>query len=62
MTEGRPGGRSVVLQVLQEKGEATPEQIARHFQRVRQTSFQPLLESLTLLGQARLLESGQFAA
>ena len=53
---------AAVRAVLQEKGEATPEQIARHFARVRQTSVQPLLESLTLLGQARLVEGGRFAA
>ena len=53
---------AAVRAVLQEKGEATPEQIARHFQRVRKTAVLPLLESLTLLGQARLVEGGRFAA
>lgn len=40
---------------------ATPEQIARTFARVRTTSVQPLLESLTALGQARMIEGGRFA-
>ena len=47
---------------LHDLGEASPEQVARSFLRARTTSVQPLLESLTLLGQARILEGGRFAA
>ncbi|WP_395005166.1 class I SAM-dependent DNA methyltransferase [Cypionkella sp.] len=47
---------------LHEMGEATPDQIARKFQRARSASVQPLLESLTALGQARQVEGGRFAA
>lgn len=43
-------------------GEATPEQIARQFIRARAGTVQPLLESLTALGQARVTEGGRFAA
>lgn len=42
-------------------GTATPEQVARQFQRARAGSVQPLLESLTALGQARIVEGGRFA-
>ena len=53
---------AAVRAALQTLGEASPEQIARQFLRARQTSVQPLLESLALLGQARLTEGGRFAA
>ena len=43
-------------------GEATPAEIARQFARARTTSVQPLLESLTALGQARMTPGGRFAA
>jgi len=43
-------------------GEATPEQVARQFKRGRAASVKPLLESLSALGQARLIEGGRFAA
>ena len=43
-------------------GEATPEQIARHFARARTASVQPLLETLIALGQAWMIEGGGFTA
>lgn len=52
---------AAVRSVLTEMGEATPEQVARQFKRGRAASVQPLLESLTALGQARLIEGGRFA-
>ena len=53
---------AAVRAALQDMGEASPAEIARRFQRARQTSVQPLLEILTLLGQARILEGDRFAA
>jgi hypothetical protein len=53
---------AAVRATLQDMGEATPAEIARHFARARTTSVQPLLESLTALGQARMIEGGRFAA
>jgi len=53
---------AAVRAALTEMGEATPEQVARRFMRARATTVQPLLESLTALGQARILEGGRFAA
>ena len=47
---------------LQDMGEASPDQLARRFQRLRLTTVQPLLETLTLLGHARIVEGGRFAA
>lgn len=44
------------------KSTCAPDQIARRFQRVRTTTLQPLLETQTLLGHARLIEGGRFAA
>jgi hypothetical protein len=35
--------------------------IARQFKRGRAASVKPLLESLSALGQARLIDSGRFA-
>ncbi|MBC7286327.1 type IIL restriction-modification enzyme MmeI, partial [Hoeflea sp.] len=57
-----PDQIAAVRATLQNMGEATPAEIARHFVRARTTSVQPLLESLTALGQARLIEGGRFAA
>ncbi len=57
-----PDQIAAVRATLQDMGEATPEQIARTFTRARTTSVQPLLESLTALGQARMIEGGRFAA
>jgi hypothetical protein len=53
---------AAVRATLHDLGTATPEQVARKFQRARAGSVQPLLESLTALGQARLVEGGRFAA
>ncbi len=53
---------AAVREVLEEMGEATPEQIARRFQRARTASVQPLLDSLAALGQAQLIEGGKYAA
>ena len=53
---------AAVRNALSDLGTATPEQVARQFQRARAASVQPLLESLTALGQARIVEGGRFAA
>ena len=42
-------------------GDASPEQVARHFKRGRAKTVEPLLETLAALGQARKLEDGRFA-
>ena len=52
---------AAVQAALLDMGEATPEQIARQFVRGRAGTVQPLLESLTALGQARPTEGGRFA-
>jgi len=52
---------AAVRAVLSDMGEATPEQVARQFKRGRAASVKPLLESLSALGQARLIEGGRFA-
>lgn len=52
---------AAVRAVLSDMGEATPEQVARQFKRARAASVKPLLESLSALGQARLIEGGRFA-
>ncbi|MCC5960453.1 MAG: class I SAM-dependent DNA methyltransferase [Rhodobacteraceae bacterium] len=52
---------AAVQAALYDLGEATPEQIARQFQRGRAGTVQPLLESLTALGHARMTEGGRFA-
>lgn len=53
---------AAVRTALHDLGEASPEQIARQFQRGRAGSVQPLLESLKALGQARAVENGRYAA
>jgi len=53
---------AAVRATLSDLGTATPEQVARAFQRGRAGSVQPLLESLAALGQARIIEGGRFAA
>jgi hypothetical protein len=53
---------AAVHAALADLGEATPEQIARQFKRARSGTVQPLLESLSALGQARPTEGGRFAA
>ena len=52
---------AAVRNALSDLGTATPEQVARQFMRARAGSVQPLLESLTALGQARIVEGGRFA-
>ena len=52
---------AAVRAALADLGTATPEQVARQFHRARAGSVQPLLESLTAIGQARLIEGGRFA-
>ena len=53
---------AAVRAVLSDMGEVTPEQVARQFKRGRAASVKPLLESLSALGQARLIDGGRFAA
>lgn len=53
---------AAVRTALRDLGQATPEQVARQFIRARATSVQPLLESLTALGHAQIIEGGRFAA
>lgn len=53
---------AAVQAALADLGEATPEQVARQFQRARSGTVQPLLESLSALGHARQTEGGRFAA
>ncbi len=57
-----PDQIAAVRNILADLGEATPDQVARRFARVRTASVRPLLESLTALGQARIIEGGRFAA
>lgn len=57
-----PDQIAAVRNTLADLGEATPDQVARRFARVRTASVRPLLESLTALGQARIIEGGRFAA
>lgn len=49
-------------EALAELGEASPEQIARRFQRARTASVAPLLDSLAAIGQAQRLDGDRFAA
>jgi len=53
---------AAVQAALEELGEATPEQLARQFHRGCAATVQPLLESLTALGHARITEAGRFAS
>jgi len=53
---------AAVREALEDLGEATPEQIARRFQRARTASVEPLLASLAALGQAQVMEDGRYAA
>jgi len=53
---------AAVQAALSDLGEATPEQVARQFQRGRAGTVQPLLETLSALGHARLTDGGRFAA
>ncbi len=56
-----PDQIAAVRAALDKLGEASPEQVARQFQRARTSSVQPLLESLAALGQARTVEGGRYA-
>lgn len=53
---------AAVHEALAELGEASPEQIARRFQRARTASVAPLLDSLAAIGQAQRLDDDRFAA
>ncbi len=53
---------AAVRAALADLGEATPEQVARQFQRARSGTVQPLLDSLSALGHARPTEGGRYAA
>jgi hypothetical protein len=57
-----PDQIAAVRETLSDMGEATPEQIARRFQRARTASVQPLLESLAALGQAERIDGDRYAA
>ncbi|WP_209012070.1 hypothetical protein [Roseibium aggregatum] len=57
-----PDQIAAVREALEDMGEATPEQIARRFQRARTASVEPLLASLAALGQAQVTEDGRYAA
>jgi hypothetical protein len=52
---------AAVRAALTDLGTATPEQVARQFSRARASSVQPLLESLSAIGLARIVEGGRFA-
>jgi hypothetical protein len=56
-----PEQMAAVQDALLDLGVATPEQVARQFQRGQARSVQPLLESLIAVGKARLIEGGRFA-
>jgi hypothetical protein len=47
---------------LAEMGEASPDQIARQFVRLRGAAVEPLLESLAVMGYAERLDNGRYAA
>jgi hypothetical protein len=55
-----PDQITAVHAALSDMGEASSDQIARRFTRAQSRSVQTLLESLTALGQARLIEGGKF--
>jgi len=57
-----PDQIAAVREALEDMGEASPEQIARHFKRARTTTVAPLLESLAALGQAEQVGDGRYAA
>ncbi len=57
-----PDQIAAVRDALLDLGEATPEQVARRFKHARTSSVQPLLDSLTALGDAHLTEEGRYAA
>lgn len=53
---------AAVRDVLEERGEASAEEIARAFKRVRVSTIRPLLASLVAVGRAHDLENDRFAA
>jgi hypothetical protein len=59
--KGMPEQFAAVRAVLQEMGEATPDQIARRFVRVRSNSVVPLLTTLADLGFVRPTADGRYA-
>ena len=57
-----PDQMSAVHRTLGDLGVAFPAQVARHFARGRATTVRPLLETLTTMGMARIVEGGRFVA
>ncbi len=57
-----PEQMTAVQKALAGLGVATPDQVARQFSRGRAATVQPLLETLTALGQAHVIDNGRFAA
>jgi hypothetical protein len=53
---------AAVRTVLHDLGQATPDEIARRFERGRAGTIRPLLDSLAALGHARLDDAGRFVA
>lgn len=51
-----PEQMAAVRSALADLGDATPEQIARHFNRGQARTIEPLLASLEAIGQARSVE------
>ncbi|WP_092778065.1 class I SAM-dependent DNA methyltransferase [Jannaschia pohangensis] len=56
-----PDQIAAVREALSDLGQATPEQVARQFKRGRAATVQPLLDSLTALGQAQVVDGGRYA-
>jgi DNA-binding IclR family transcriptional regulator len=54
--------RAVREALSEQPGPATPEQVARTFQRAQTARVRELLETLESLGQVRRTETGLFAA
>lgn len=57
-----PDQFAAVRAVLAQMGEASPDQIARKFTRLRTTAVEPLLDTLVGMGFAQRLEDGRYAA
>ncbi|MDT8856474.1 DNA methyltransferase [Paracoccaceae bacterium Fryx2] len=55
-----PEQMAAVRAALAELGDATPDQIARHFARVQTRSVEPLLASLEAIGQAAVVDGRYF--
>lgn len=56
-----PDQFAAIRAALSELGDATPDQIARHYKRARAATVQSLLESLAALGYARPVGEGRYA-